>query len=362
MARKSASGLKRRPSTGAAAAVAARVNAQMKEEVVTFASDDKYQVRRVPTGILTVDRLTGGGFARGRHTELFGDWMVGKSLVAYSTLAQAQARGEVCALVDAENVFNAQWFRKLGGDPAELIMAKARNANTLGNILRLMIQKGDFQNVDIILIDSVASLLPKEEEEHDLEAGDARVGSLARLMSLLLRQLTMQNEDTAFIWTNQWRDKISRIPGLQSTPGGRSLGFYASTRLEMAQGEKETEEVEAVFKGKRVNRKRAVGRWVHCTVRKEKTGARPESSASFMLNYDTRRPDVCREVIDLGMTDGIIERKGDYYHMKTPDGGEVKAHGIKNAVKKLEGNDELREFLILCVQERTAILAGEASG
>lgn len=345
----------RKTKGGAAAEIAARVNAQMKTDVVTLASDKRYQIQRVPTGSLTIDRLLGGGFARGRHVELFGDWLVGKSLVLYLTMALAQQRGEVCALIDGERVFDAEWFRLLGGDPDSLILGRVKNANALGNVIRLLIQKTEeVKGVDIIGIDSVASLLPKEEEEHDLEEGDARVASLARLMSLLLRQLTMQNEDTLFIWTNQWRDKISRIPGQQSTPGGRSLGFYASTRLEMAQAEKETEEVEVVRGGKQTKRKRTQGRWVQVTVRKEKTGARPESSKAFLLDYDTRRPDLARELIDLGMEDGIVRRTGDYFNITTADEEEIRLHGIKRAVARINDDDELREWLVACVEEATA--------
>jgi len=172
-------------------------------------------------------------------------------------------------------------------------------------------------------------------------------------MSILLRQLTMQNEDTLFIWTNQWRDKISRIPLPPTTPGGRALGFYASTRLELREAEKEMEEVLTVHKGAKVKRKRAAGRWVNVTVRKEKTGARPESSGAFLLNYETKQPDVARELIDLGMTDGLIDRKGDYYEVVGYDES-VKCHGAKRMVKRLNEDDELREWLIACVEEQTA--------
>lgn len=344
---------------GVAAEVAARVNAQMKDNVVAMGGDAKFDIQRIPTGIPTIDRLLHGGFARGRHSEVYGDWMVGKSLLMYSTMALAQARGEVCALIDAERVYNPRWFRELGGNPEELILGKPKNANELGNVLRLLIQKTEeIRGVDVVLIDSVASLLPKEEEQHDLDDGDPRVGSLARLMSLLLRQLTMQNEDTAFLWINQWRDKISRIPGLKSTPGGLALGFYASTRMEMVQAEKEIEEVEVIFRGKSVKRKRAVGRWVNCTVRKEKTGARPESSASFLLNFDTRQPDLARELVDLGMEDGLVERKGDYYEIVGYSEA-VRCHGIKRMVTKINEDDELREWLGVCVDEVTASLDGE---
>jgi len=337
-----------------------RVNESMKANVVTMASDARYELHRVPTGILTIDRLLQGGFARGRHIELFGDWMVGKSLVLYSTLALAQQRGETAALVDAEGVFNAKWFKALGGNPRDLIMAESENAHTLGNVLRVMIQKGDFARVDVLGIDSVASLLPKEEEEHDLDDA-VQPANLARLMSILLRQLTMQNEDTTFIWTNQWREKISRIPGLKSKPGGLALGFYASTALEMMQSDKEMAEVESIHRGAKVKRRRAIGRWVTCTLRKEKTGARPESSASFMLDYTTKKPDVAREMIDLGMADGLIARVGDNYHVKGY-GKDIKAHGIKNMVKKINGDEGLAEWLQLCIEERTAELDGEGDG
>lgn len=344
----------------AATEVMNRVNLQMKSDVVMLASDKRFVVERVPTGILTIDRLLNGGFARGRHSELFGDWMTGKSLVMYSTLALAQQRGEVAALVDAERVFNAGWFKRLGGNPKELIIAKPKNANTLGNVLRLMIQRGDFKGVDIIGIDSVAGLLPKEEEEHDLEAGDARVGSLARLMSLMLRQVTMSNEDTTFLWLNQWRDKISRIPGLQSTPGGRALGFYASTRLELREGEKEIEEVESIFKGSFVKRRRAMGRWVTVTVRKEKTGARPETAKSFLLDYASKMPLVSQELIDLGMDDGLIRKQGDYYIVEGDQS--VKCYGIKRMRTKIEDDADLRAWLSACVIEQTAELEAAVHG
>lgn len=347
---------------GAAAQVAARINHQMKRDVIQMATDAKYTIKRVPTGSLVIDRLTGGGFARGRHVLLYGDWTVGKSLIAYNTMAKAQERGEVCAVLDPEQIFNASWYSELGGNVEDLLMPNLGNANEMGNVLRLMEQKSDdMPGVDIVLVDSVASLLTKEEQEYDWESDkDARTASLARYMSLLLRQITMGNEDTLFIWTNQWRDKISSIPGLKSTPGGRALGFYASTMIELMQGEKDTGEMEVPYKGKVSKRKRVNGRWVNVRLAKEKTGGRPEDTAAFMLNYETNQIDVAREILDLGMKDGLITRPKDHFFIQTPDGKEVKCHGINQAVAKINKDDELREWLTLCIQEQT--IAGAVRG
>jgi RecA/RadA recombinase len=338
----------------------------MQRDVIRMASDDKFKIKRVPTGSLVLDRLTCGGFARGRHIYMYGDWMVGKSLIAYLTMVLAQQRGEVCAVIDPESIFDSSWFSRLGGNIDDLLMPDLANANEMGNILRLMEQKTDeFPAVDIVLIDSVASLLTGEEEKYDWESGkDVRTASLARYMSLLLRQITMANDQTIFLWINQWRDKISSIPGLKSKPGGRALDFYASTMIEFGQGDKETVEAEVIYKNQKVKRKRVAGRWVHCIQRKEKTGARPEDSRSFLLDYETKRPDVARELIDLGMEDGLIERVGDSYLIPTVEEPQVakKYHGIKRAVNAINADDELREFLTLCVSEQTRLLSEGVNG
>lgn len=342
-----------------------RINTSLKSHVVTLGSDYP-AIEKITTGSLVVDRLLLGGFARGRHSLLYGDYQAGKSLLLYRTLAKAQERGETAALIDAEGVFNADWFRQLGGNPDDLILypdrsltgESSRSANELGNVLRLMIQKGvDIVPADVVGIDSIASLLPTEELEHDLEDGDPRVASLARLMPLLLRMLTTMNDQTAFIWTNQWRDKIARIPGLKSTPGGRAMGFFASTMIEMSEGEKETEEKDVVTKGKIAKRKQVRGRWVTVTATKEKTGARPFASRSYLLDFSTRMPSVAREIIDLGMEDGFVERRGDRYAITSIEGVETVCHGIKRAVKLIEGDSELREGLTALIEARTEELA-----
>lgn len=338
---------------GVAAEVMSRVNAQMRGEVLTMASNPKFVVTRCPTGSLTIDRLTDGGFARGRHIEVFGDWQAGKSLIGYMTLVLAQKRGEVCAIVDAESIFDSAWFTALGGSVEDLLMFEPKTANALGNVLRLFIQRdAEVQGVDVVLIDSVASLMTMEEAEYDLESDkDVRTASLARLMSLLLRQVTSANETTLFIWTNQWRDKIARIPGLKSTPGGLAMGFYASTRLELTKAEKETEPHKIAKGGGYVEKKRVVGQWVQVIVKKEKTGARPEGMAYVMLNYETGQWDEIRELIDLGMQDEIITRAGDYFTVM--DGSDKRVHGIKRLRKTIEDDPELCEWLWYWINDKT---------
>lgn len=343
-----------------------RVNATLHSNVVTLGSAYP-EITKISTGSLVLDRLLLGGFARGRHSVLVGDYQAGKSLALYRTMALAQQRGETAALIDAENVFNAKWFAQVGGDPDNLVLypdrslkgQSKRDANELGNVLRTMIQRGEgVVPADVVGIDSIASLLPSEELEHDLEDGDPRVASLARLMPLLLRMLTTMNDQTAFIWTNQWRDKIGRIPGLRSTPGGRAIGFFASTIVEMAEGEKETESKKVVVKGKLVERKVVRGRWITCTATKEKTGARPYGVRSYLLDYTTRVPSLAREIVDLGMEDGFVVRTGDNYFITTIEGEEIKFHGIPKTLKRIEDDDDLREGLIAMIEERTQELAG----
>jgi RecA/RadA recombinase len=346
-----------------------RINVGLKGNVVTLGSEYP-GLTKITTGSLVLDRLTLGGIARGRHTVVVGDWAAGKSLMVYRTMVLAQERGETCALIDAEGVFNANWFRQLGGDPEKLLIypdrrligQAKRDANELGNVLRMTIQKGEgIVPADVVAIDSVASLLPSEEMEHDLEDGDPRVASLARLMPLLLRMLTTQNDQTAFIWTNQWRDKISRIPGLRSSPGGKAIGFFASTIIELSQGEKETAEHDVVVKGKTVKRKVVTGRWVQATLAKDKTGARPFSSGNYLLDFATRKPSTGREIVDLGMTDGFVDRSGDRYTITPLEGESLTLHGIAKTVKQIEADDELREGLVLMIEERTRELADEAA-
>jgi protein RecA len=349
---------------GAAASVAARVNQQMKQELLVVGSDIRFQIEKITSGSLAIDRLLLGGFSRGRHTEIFGDWQVGKSLLVYMTLVAAQERGEVCAIVDGEGVFDESWFEQLGGDIDSLIKYRPTTANELAKVLQLFVYHDDeVAAVDVVGIDSVASMLPREELAYDFEEGSPQPAGLARLMSMLLRNVTSQNDKTTFLWTNQWREKISHIPGQKSTPGGLSLGFYASTRIEMRKAEAETEIRKIALKGTWSEKKVKRGQWVTCTLKKDKTGATPETAKALLLDYEKGQFDRVREIIDLGMDDGLIERVGDYYSFHVPGWeDERKVHGVTRLAKRLHSDEELATGMQLLIEARTEVLAEGSDG
>ena len=345
---------------------AARISAQMKRRDLALvpASNPRFKVQRVPSGSLTIDRITGGGYARGRHVELYGDWSAGKSLLTYLCMILAQQRGELCALVDGEHVFDQDWFKWLGGNLNNLLIYTPDTADELASVLQLFVYGDDeVANVKVVGVDSVASMLPREELEKDIQEGNDRVASLARLMSRLLRRVTTQNDDTLFIWTNQWRDKISRIPGLRSTPGGRALGFYASVRVEMQLGQKETAELQVVKGAKWVTKKVPVGQWVNCTAAKNKLST-PLKEGSYLFNFNERGIDLVREAVDLGMQDGIITRVGDkagVFTVHDAEGREYKATGITRFLRILNTTPGLIEWVAACIEERTLEVANGGS-
>jgi recombination protein RecA len=336
----------------AAKRIAARVNAQLGETVVGVASDPRFTIERVPIGSLTMERITGGGFPRGRHVELFGDFSSAKSYVAYMTMALAQERGEVCALIDAERVFDEAWFRYLGGDPEQLLIFRPKTTEKVIKTLQLFAQNDDDNpGADIVVIDSVASLLPREELEKDVDEGDDRTAGRARSMSRLLRRVTAVNDKTLFLWTNQYIDKVSGYGGV-TTPGGRALKFYTSIRVEMRVLEREKKERVVVRKGKRVKAPVVVGRWVGIRADKNKT-ASPEMESMFYFDYEQKRIDREREIITLGLLDGLIERRGDTFYFTDSEGEEHS--GVERTFRRiLEENEEVREELEWAISENSA--------
>lgn len=341
----------RSANNGAALAIASAINTAMKKDVVRMATDPKFRVERIPTGSLTMDRITGGGFARGRHIEIFGDYSAGKSYITYRTMVLAQERGELCAIVDAEKVFDEDWYRKMGGDPDKLLYFRPNTAEELIEVLMLFAQGApEIQDVAIVGIDSVATLLPQEELAKAPTDGEDRTASRARMMSRLLRRVTTVNDNTLFIWTNQLIDKVGGYGGT-TTPGGRALKFYASARIEMRKMDRVKKPRKVASKGKIITKDVPVGYWVAIRAEKQKT-ARPEAESMFFFDLDRACIDREAEMIHLGLEDGIITRSGNTFSYVDADG--VVWSGLETKFKKIiRENDALSDEIEFVLTENT---------
>lgn len=333
--------------------IANEINSAMGRPVMTVASDPDLKVIKVPTPSLVINRITGGGFALGRHVELFGDPNVGKSTIMYGTMALSQQRGNLCGLVDPEGVFDAEWFSHQGGFPDELLYSRPDNAEEIIGSLRLLVEKAtEGANIEIIGVDSQAAMVTKEQTEKDPRE-EERVASQARMMSRALRVLTMRNRKILFIWTNQLRSNIGFGSQFQPnvTTGGRAMGFYASTRLEF----RKTGAVE--ISGKRAERmelkakKVKVGDWIQVKAMKEKT-TKPYQQGAYIFRTDQGRIDRFSEIVQLGLEDEIIERVGNSYLYETLDGEELKMTESKLRAR-LEDDEDLRYELISSIEDMT---------
>lgn len=331
---------------------------------MTVASDPSLTVIKIPTPSLVINRITGGGFALGRHVELFGDPNVGKSTIMYGTMALSQARGNLNGLIDPEGVFDAEWFSHLGGNPDELLYAGPKpdgdgpmNAEEMIGAMRLLVKKAvEGAPIEIIGVDSQAALVTKEQVEKDPRE-EERVASQARMMSRALRVLTMQNRKILFIWTNQLRSNIGFGAQFQPhvTTGGRAMSFYASTRLEFKKTGAVEESGRRAEKGELKAKKIKVGDWIQVKSQKEKT-SRPYSQGSYIFRTDRGEIDLFSEIVQLGLEDEIVTRVGKNYSYETIDGETITLS--ENKFRELiDEDDELRGELLDSIEDMTFQLA-----
>lgn len=350
--------MKKKASTSrstSAATMVRRVNSTMKSEVIGLGSDPRFALARVPSGSLTIDRITGGGFPRGRHVELYGDYAAGKSLIMYLTMALAQQRGESVALLDPERVFDPEWFIFLGGDPSKLLIFRPRTAEEAIQVLMLFASTDDDNpGVDVVGIDSVAALIPQEELTKDPTEGEDRSASRARMMSRLLRRVTSVNDRTLFLWTNQLIDNVGGH-GAPTTPGGRALKFYASIRIEMRKRDKRKRPRKRAKIGKLVSADVTVGQWVVVRAEKQKTGL-PEMEGMFLFDYEQKKIDSEREIINLGLEDGLIIRNDNTFKFEDSD-GKLWSGQEARFVKLLQDEPDMREELVWAINERSREIA-----
>ena len=279
------------------------------------------------TGIFGLDWALGiGGFPIGRIIEVVGQEGVGKSTIALSAVAEAQKHGFTCAYIDAEHALNVDFAKMLGVDAKSLVISQPDYGEQGLEIVEMLISSND---VRLIVVDSVAALVPKAELEAEMV--DMQMGLQARMMSKALRKLTaiMSKAKCSVIFINQLREKIGIAYGDPTfTPGGRALKFYSSVRLSASRGEQYKE-------GDRV-----VGHEVKIKVVKNKV-APPYKTCSFDLSY-TKGISSDGTILDLAVEKGLIKKSGAWYSYEDNKVGQ----GAEAAKNYLRDNPEFKQMII----------------
>jgi recombination protein RecA len=295
------------------------------------------RVNVVPTGSLAVDLALGiGGIPRGRITEIYGPESSGKTTLCLHTIAEAQARGGICAFVDMEHALDPVYAERIGVDVSNLYIAQPDTAEQALEITEALVRSGA---LDVVVLDSVAALVPKNEIEGEM--GDSFVGLQARLMSQALRKLVgaIKNTDTAMIFTNQLREKIGVMFGSpETTTGGRALKFYASVRIDIRK-------IQAIKQGEEV-----VGNRTRVKITKNKV-APPFRQAEFDIMYN-EGISKAGDILDLGVSMGIIDKRGAFFRFK--DG--MLGQGRENAKQFLRENPAIAYEIEMLIRENSAAL------
>lgn len=311
------------------------------------ASDPHFEIKRLPTGILTLDVLMSGGFARDRHTELFGSYNVGKTYVTFRLIAQTQADGGRCAFVDAEGTFDPNFAEMAGVDLEALDLHEQIDAETVVDFVETLLRSGLY---DVIIVDSIASLLPKSEKEAMMS--QASMGTAqAKLMSQALRKLTAANHKTALVFINQTREAVGVMFGRRSiTSGGKAMGFYAGTRLELTRTENIKKKTKVVDSNKGEHKATEVvkGHRVLVRVEKDKTGATHQAAeTTFVYDYELGGIDPVEDWIYLGLKYGLVHKSGTRWWVHGYDDEKQASRGkFKNWLRRnLAVGEELEELI-----------------
>jgi recombination protein RecA len=299
-------------------------------------------VSAISTGAISVDFALGvGGFPRGRICEIFGPESSGKTTIALQVVAQAQKAGGMAAFIDVEHALDPVYARQLGVDVDNLLVSQPDFAEQALEITSALIQSG---SIDVLIVDSVAALVPKSEL--DGEMGDSHMGVQARLMSQAMRKLTgiVSKSNTCLVFINQIREKIGVMFGNpETTTGGRALKFYSSVRIDIRR-------IAAIKDGETVT-----GNRTKIKVVKNKVAA-PFREAEFDIIYGEG---VSKEgdLIDLGVSQNMVEKSGSWYSFK----GERIGQGRENAKQFLKDNPDIRTKLDTELRRALGLTKGAAA-
>jgi recombination protein RecA len=326
------------------AAIAAIEKQFGKGAIMPLGGGEIAEIEVIATGSIGLDLALGvGGLPRGRVVEIYGPESSGKTTLTLQAIAQAQKAGGVCAFIDAEHALDVGYAKKLGVRVEDLLVSQPDCGEQALEIADKLVGTGA---IDLIVVDSVAALVPRAEIEGEM--GDAHMGLQARLMSQALRKLTAATarNNTCVAFINQLRQKIGVVYGNpETTTGGNALKFYASVRLDIRK-------IGVVKNGDVV-----MGTKTRVKVVKNKMAA-PFREAEFEILYGAG-VNWAGEIVDLGSEAGVLEKSGAYYSFR----GERIAQGRENACKWMQENPKVaQEIRTLLVERRKAENAAPASG
>ena len=310
-----------------------QINKQFgKGSIMRLGDNKQLDIESIPTGSLSLDIALGiGGLPCGRIVEIYGPESSGKTTLTLELIAQAQKKGKSCAFIDAEHALDPIYAAKLGVNIQNLYVSQPDNGEQALDICDTLVRSG---GVDLIIIDSVAALVPKAEIDGDM--GDSHMGLQARLMSQALRKLTgsIKQANCMCVFINQLRMKIGVMFGNpETTTGGNALKYYASVRLDIRKGSpiKDGEEI--------------IGNETRVKVVKNKV-APPFKTADFQILYG-KGISMESEIVDLGVKTDIIEKSGAWFSYN----GQKIGQGKNNVIKYLEANNDVKEEMIAKIRE-----------
>ena len=300
----------------------------------------------IPTGSIALDSALGiGGVPKGRIVEIYGAEGAGKTMIALHVVREAQKAGGTAAFIDAEHALDVTFARRIGVDVGDLIISQPDSGEQALEIIDTLVRSGAF---DVIVLDSVAALVPQAELEGEM--GDSHMGLHARLMSQALRKLTgsINRSHTCVMFINQLRMKIGVVFGNpETTTGGRALGFYASVRLDIRR-------VARIKDGDE-----EIGNRTRVKVVKNKL-APPYRQAEFDMYFQGEQFGVSREadLLDLGVDRGLIDKSGTWFSYE----GERLGQGRENARSFLVQNPRLAETIEARLREALGLVVPQAGG
>ena len=303
-----------------------------KGSIMKLGSDSKLDIETIPTGSLALDLALGvGGIPKGRIIEIYGPESSGKTTLALHILAETQKKGGIAAFIDAEHALDPTYAKNLGVDIENLVISQPDTGEQALEITESLVRSNA---VDVIVVDSVAALVPKAEIEGEM--GDSHIGLQARLMSQALRKLTgaINRSKSSVIFINQLREKVGVMFGNpETTTGGRALKFYSTIRLDIRR-------IENLKQGDNI-----VGNRVRVKVVKNKV-APPFKQAEFDIMYGKG---ISREgtILDVGVDAGIIDKSGAWYSYNEHRLGQ----GRENSKEFLKENEEISREIELKIRD-----------